>query len=277
MRVGKKVLQISSFSLSGRRVIVPARCSSTETHLYFTCWFSAYTRTDSFVLSPSYLICMYALFISPLSALTIENKLTFLGFIFVPSKPEEKTWRRSAEVRAYSRAVNPLQWPYRPLSFSPFHSSPSLLSLSHHFSISRLKILSTPPPPFSLTPFHWMPLQLEWGRHKLFGLRLTYIQPAPRFMLRHVGCLLASIYFNYVLIARRPLFKCLLIISIRLDMKNWLWTVIFSIILTDDRFLSLGFHCIRSGDKRKTDVWNVCRSFFITWWTFCLVARTIYC
>lgn len=34
-------------------------------------------------------------------------------------------------------------------------------------------------------------------------------------------------------------------------MKNWLWTVIFSIILTDDRFPSLGFHPVCVGDKRK--------------------------
>lgn len=33
--------------------------------------------------------------------------------------------------------------------------------------------------------------------------------------------------------------------------KNWLWTVIFSIILTDDRFPSLGFHPVCVGDKRK--------------------------
>lgn len=52
------------------------------------------------------------------------------------------------------------------------------------------------------------------------------------------------------------------------DVKNWLWTVIFSIILTDDRFLSLGFHSVWIGDKRKTDVLNVCISFFITCWIF---------
>lgn len=28
------------------------------------------------------------------------------------------------------------------------------------------------------------------------------------------------------------------------DVKNLLWTVIFSIILTDDRFLSLGLHTV---------------------------------
>lgn len=47
------------------------------------------------------------------------------------------------------------------------------------------------------------------------------------------------------------------------NVKNWLWTVIFPIILTDDRFLSLGFHSVCIGDKRKTDVVNVCISFFI--------------
>lgn len=62
------------------------------------------------------------------------------------------------------------------------------------------------------------------------------------------------------------------------DVKNWLWTVIFSIILTDDRFLSLGFHCVCIGDKRKTDVLNVCVSFFISLVDFfCLVSREIYC
>lgn len=48
------------------------------------------------------------------------------------------------------------------------------------------------------------------------------------------------------------------------DVKNLLWTVIFSIILTDDRFLSLGFHCVCIGDKRKTDVVDVCIAFFIS-------------
>lgn len=48
------------------------------------------------------------------------------------------------------------------------------------------------------------------------------------------------------------------------DVKNWLWTVILSIILTDDRFLSLGFHCVCMAHKRKTDVANVCVSFFIS-------------
>lgn len=40
--------------------------------------------------------------------------------------------------------------------------------------------------------------------------------------------------------------------------------VIFSIILTDDRFLSPGFHRICGGDKRKTDVESVCVSLFIS-------------
>lgn len=48
------------------------------------------------------------------------------------------------------------------------------------------------------------------------------------------------------------------------DVKNLPWTVIFSIILTDDRFLSLGFHCVCVGHKGKTDVVNVCVSFFIS-------------
>lgn len=48
------------------------------------------------------------------------------------------------------------------------------------------------------------------------------------------------------------------------DVKNLLWTVIFSIILTDDRFLSFGFQCVCIGDKRKTDVLNVCKSLFIS-------------
>lgn len=47
------------------------------------------------------------------------------------------------------------------------------------------------------------------------------------------------------------------------DVKNLLWTVIFSIILTDDRFLSLGFHRGCIGHKGKTDVINVCVSFLI--------------
>lgn len=50
---------------------------------------------------------MYALSSALFSALTIENKLTFLGFIFVFSKPAEKTWRQTQEVRPYSQPVNP--------------------------------------------------------------------------------------------------------------------------------------------------------------------------
>lgn len=162
---------------SGRRIIVLARCSSTETHLYFTRRFSAYTRTCTLVLSQSYLICMYALFICLFSAVTIENKLTFLGFIFVSSKPAEKTWRRTQEVRPYSQAVNPPQWPHR-----PFLSPPSILLLlcppsPIHLVSPGLETLQLPPP-LSLTPFHWTPLQLEWGRHKLCRSRLTFIQPA---------------------------------------------------------------------------------------------------
>lgn len=54
------------------------------------------------------------------------------------------------------------------------------------------------------------------------------------------------------------------------DVKNMLWTVIFSIILTDDRFLSLGFHYVCAGDKRKTDVSSVCARFFFPFhrWNF---------
>lgn len=134
---------------SGRRIIVLARCSSTETHLYFTRRFSAYTRTCTLVLSQSYLICMYALFICLFSAVTIENKLTFLGFIFVSSKPAEKTWRRTQEVRPYSQAVNPPQWPHR-----PFLSPPSILLLlcppsPIHLVSPGLETLQLPPPPFS--------------------------------------------------------------------------------------------------------------------------------
>lgn len=54
------------------------------------------------------------------------------------------------------------------------------------------------------------------------------------------------------------------------DVKNLLWTVIFSIILTDDRFLSLSFHRVCIGDKRKTDVTNVCVSLLISFVDFFL-------
>lgn len=205
-----------------RRIIVLARSSSTEPHLYFTCRFAAYTWTCALVLFQSYLICMYALFISLFSALTIENKLTFLGFIFVFSKPVEKTWRRTQEVRPYSQAVNPRRWPYR-----PFLSPPSILLLLCSPSPIHLVPpgLETPKLPPSLSPslFHWTPLQLEWGRHKLCQRRLTFIQPAVahtalHFMWRHVGCLLLSICFNYVLIACRPLLNaCLLFLSARCE------------------------------------------------------------
>ncbi len=62
------------------------------------------------------------------------------------------------------------------------------------------------------------------------------------------------------------------------DVKNRPWTVIFSIILTDDGFLSSGFHCVCIGDKRKTDVVIVCISFFISLVDFLgLVSSKIYC
>lgn len=216
MGVGQKVLQISSYSKSGRRIIVLARCSSTEPHLYFTCTFSAYTWTCALVLFQSYLICMYALFISLFLALTIENKLTFLGFIFVFSKPVEKTWRRTQEVRPYSRAVNPPRWPYR-----LFLSPPSILLLLCSPSPIHLVPpgLETPKLPPSLTlPFIGRLSSLseadtsfvKGDSHSFSRLLHT----ALYFMLRHVGCLLLSIYFNYVLIACRPLLNaCLLFLS----------------------------------------------------------------
>lgn len=46
------------------------------------------------------------------------------------------------------------------------------------------------------------------------------------------------------------------------DVKNWLWTVISPIILTDDTSPSPSFHCVGIGNGRKTDVPNVCISFF---------------
>lgn len=70
-------------------------------------FFSAHSCSVRPVLGRSYLICMYALFRRLLSVLTIENKLTFLGFILLSSEPVEKTRRRSLEVRPYSQAVNP--------------------------------------------------------------------------------------------------------------------------------------------------------------------------
>lgn len=127
MEAEPKVLQISRYS---RRTIVTARSSSAETRLYFTCRFAAYTRTCALVLSRPHLICMYALFFCPSSTVTIENKLTFLGFIFVSSKPAEETWRRTGEVSPYSQAVNPRQVTPPPPSFSPpRHSSPSPIHL----------------------------------------------------------------------------------------------------------------------------------------------------
>lgn len=50
------------------------------------------------------------------------------------------------------------------------------------------------------------------------------------------------------------------------DVKNWLWTVISPIILTDDTSPppSSSFHCVGIGDGRKTDVPYVCISFFTT-------------
>lgn len=216
MEVGPKVLQISTYSKSRRRLIVLARCSSTETHLYFTCWFSAYTQTCTLVLSQSYLICMYSLFICLFLELTIENKLTFLGFIFVFSKPAEETWRRTQEVRPYSQAVNSPQWPHHPFLFppsilfplcspSPIHlaSPPAvllLLSLSFTGCLSSLSEADT--------------IFVEAGSHSLS----RPLHTALCFMLRHVGCSLLSIYFNYVLIARCPLLNaCLLFPSGRCE------------------------------------------------------------
>lgn len=66
-----------------------------------------FQRTFAEFCARSYLICMYALFRRLLSVLTIENKLTFLGFIPLSSEPVEKTRRRSLEVGPYSQAVNP--------------------------------------------------------------------------------------------------------------------------------------------------------------------------
>lgn len=66
-----------------------------------------FQRSARRVLSRSYLICMYALLRRLLSVLTIENKLTFLGFILLSSESVEETGRRSLEVRPYSQAVNP--------------------------------------------------------------------------------------------------------------------------------------------------------------------------
>lgn len=170
---------------------------------------------------------MYALFICRSSALTIENKLTFLGFIFVFSKPVEKTWRRTHKVRPYSQAVNPPQWPRR-----PFLSPPSILLLF----CSPSPIYLVPPglenllhPPSSFLPPS-LTLSFIGRLSSLSEADTSFVKAdshsfsrllhaALCFMLRHVGCLHLSIYFNYVLIARRPLFKRLLIISIRLMWK----------------------------------------------------------
>ncbi len=123
-----------------------------------------------------------------------------------------------------------------PLFFSPFHSSPPRLSHSHPFSPSRLRNSQTPPqqPPPTHTHTHtYTPSALspsftghlsslseadtsfvKGDSHSFSRLLHT----APRFMLRHVGCLLPSIYFNYVLIARRPLLNaCLLFLSGRCE------------------------------------------------------------
>lgn len=155
MEAEPKVLQISRYS---RQTIVTARSSSAETRLYFTCRFAAYTRTCALVLSRPHLICMYALFLRPSSTVTIENKLTFLGFIFVSSKPAEETWRRTGEVSPYSQAVNPRQVTPPPPSLSPPPPTP-FFSLSHPFSLPRLRNSPTlhhrhhPPPPFSHSLF----------------------------------------------------------------------------------------------------------------------------
>lgn len=201
MEAELKVLQISRYS---RRTIVTARSSSAETRLYFTCRFAAYTRTCALVLSRPHLICMYALFFGPSSTATIENKLTFLGFIFVSSKPAEETWRRTGEVSPYSQAVNPRQVTPPPPSFSP---PTPFFSLSHPFRLPRLRN-SPPPPPlpsssssFLSLPFHWTPLQLERGRHELCRSRLAFTAPAVAHSPR-VSCkdMRAASFYPFILI-----------------------------------------------------------------------------
>lgn len=192
-----KVLQISRYS---RRTIVTARSSSAETRLYFTCRFAAYTRTCALVLSRPHLICMYALFFCPSSTVTIENKLTFLGFIFVSSKPAEETWRRTGEVSPYSQAVNPRQVTPPPPSFSP---PTPFFSLSHPFSLPPgLETLQpSSSPSFLSLPFHWTPLQLERGRHELCRSRLAFTAPAVAHSPR-VSCkdMRAASFYPFILI-----------------------------------------------------------------------------
>lgn len=221
--MGQKVRQIGSYSKSGRRIIVLGRSSAAQSHVCFTCRFSAYTWTCALVLFPSYLICMYALSNALFSALTIENKLTFLGFIFVFSKPAEKTWRQTQEVRPYSQPVNPPWWPHRPFLSPPSILLPLYSPSSIYLVPPGLETPKRPPPSFSNSLFHWTPLQLEWGRHKLSYKGASHslsrlLQAALYFMLRHVGRLLLSIYFNYVLIARCPFLNaCLLFLSCRCE------------------------------------------------------------
>lgn len=63
------------------------------------------------------------------------------------------------------------------------------------------------------------------------------------------------------------------------NVKNWPWTVISPIILTDDTSPSLSFHWVGIEDGRKTDVQNVCISFFmagrifVSFPEFCTVNR----
>lgn len=121
----------------------------------------------------TYLICMYALFNTLFWALTIENKLTFLGFIFVSSKPVERTWRRTQEVRPYSQPVNPPRWPHRPFLpfFSVFPPPPHI-----HLGPPVLE-----PPKLASFPrsfFHGTPLVFERGGHKLCQKSLAFIRPA---------------------------------------------------------------------------------------------------
>lgn len=206
-----------------------ARCSSTQPQLHFTCRFSAYTWTSALVLSQSRLICMYALFICLRSASTIENKLTFLGFIFVFSKPAEKNLEAHPGGQAIltgcqSSAVTP-----PPLSFSPVHSSPPLLSLSYPFSPSRLRNSPNSPPFAPRAPPPSLTLSFIGRLSSLSEADTSFVKgdshsfsrllhAALCFMLRHVGCLPPSIYFNYVLIARRPLLNaCLLFLSGRCE------------------------------------------------------------
>lgn len=89
------------------------------------------------------------------------------------------------------------------------------------------------------------------------------LQPALYFMLRHVGRLLLSICFNYPLIARCPFLNaCLLFLSgwcekfaVDCDFLHYLNWWLISL---------LGFQLCRHERQKKTDVRNVCESFFIS-------------